>query len=158
MMESIASDCILQQIAGKTIIITGGSNGIGAETARLFSLHGANVVIADLKSTATEAEKLITQLRLSRQACFIPTDILRWDQMKDLFRQTVERFGNIHLVVANAGIMESRSVFDMNAIGQGELEESLEGFRVLDVNIKGTLNSKSVVSFHDNVMIHANVA
>jgi hypothetical protein len=142
-MEDANND-ILQQIAGRTVIVTGGANGIGAETTRLFSFHGANVVIADLESTRADAERLIVTLPLPAQAHFFATNILSWYQMKLLFRQTIERFGGVHLVVANAGIMESRSVFDMTAVdSKGELEESVDGFRVLDVNIKGTVNSKS---------------
>lgn len=144
-MESIANDpSLLQHLGGKTAIVTGGSNGIGAQTVKLFSFYGSNVVIADLESTAMEAEGLIASLPRPKNALFVPTNILNWEQMKLLFRRTIEHFGSVDVVVANAGIMESRSVFDLRAVDdEGELQESLEGFRVLDVNLKGTLNSKS---------------
>lgn len=135
---------LLQHLEGKVAVVTGGANGIGAQTAKSLSLWGSKVVIADLESTAGEAERLIASLPHPTNALFVPTNVLNWEQMKRLFRRTIERFGRVDVVVANAGIMESRSVFDLRAVDDGgELEESLEGFRVLDVNLKGTLNSKS---------------
>lgn len=145
-MESPVHDtAFLQHLAGKTTIVTGGSNGIGAHTVKLFSSQGSNVVIADLESTVVEAEALIDSLPHPSSALFVPTNILDWEQMKLLFRRTIEHFSRVDIVVANAGIMESKNIFDLVAVdNQGELQESVEGFRVLDVNLKGTLNSKSL--------------
>lgn len=47
--------CALKNLAGKTVIITGGANGIGAETVRFFNSHEANTVIADLERTRADA-------------------------------------------------------------------------------------------------------
>ncbi|RBQ79063.1 hypothetical protein FVER14953_03663 [Fusarium verticillioides] len=130
----------LSTLAGKTVIITGGANGIGAETVKLFNSYGANTVIADLERTRAAAESLIQSLQ-HPSALFISVNILVWDEMRALFSQCISHFGTIDIVVANAGIMESTSLFDIeNVDKQGELRESIEGFRVIDVNLKGTIN------------------
>lgn len=135
---------LLWQAAGKTVIITGGANGIGAATAALYNRHGASVVIADLPAAQPAADTLIPTLSHPDRAMFVPTNILDWAQMTRLFKQAKERFGRIDIVVANAAIMETAPVLDLDAVNEnGELLESQEAFRVIDVNIKGTLNSKS---------------
>ncbi|KLP19178.1 NADPH-dependent beta-ketoacyl reductase (rhlG) [Fusarium fujikuroi] len=141
--------CALKNFAGKTVIITGGANGIGAETVRLFNSHGANTVIADLECTRDEAESVIRSLQHPSSALFISVNILLWDEMKALFSQSIRYFGTIDIVVANAGIMESQSLFDVeNVDEQGELHESTEGFRVIDVNLKGTINTLRLALHH----------
>ncbi|KAF5602227.1 short-chain dehydrogenase reductase SDR [Fusarium pseudocircinatum] len=139
----------LSTLAGKTVIITGGANGIGAETVRLFNSYGANTVIADLERTRAEAESVIRSLQHPSSALFISVNILVWDGMRALFSQCISQFGNIDIVVANAGIMESQSLFDTeNVDEQGELRESIEGFRVIDVNIRGTINTLRLALHH----------
>lgn len=68
-------------------------------------------------------------------------NIVDWDELRNCFKKTVERFGGIDIVVANAGIMESRSVLDFEVDDDGELKEDVEAKRVFDVNLRGTLNS-----------------
>lgn len=73
---------------------------------------------------------------------FVPGDIVDWAQLTSCFKAAIERFGGIDVVVANAGIMESSPVLDMNFVDEnGDLKESAEAGRVIDVNLKGTLNS-----------------
>ncbi|KAF4948988.1 hypothetical protein FGADI_9273 [Fusarium gaditjirri] len=139
----------LSTLAGKTVIITGGANGIGAETVRLFNSYGANTVIADLERTRAEAELVIRSLQHPSSALFIAANILIWNQIKALFSQCIQRYGKIDIVVANAGIMESQSLFDIeNVDDRGELCESTEGFRVIDVNLKGTINTLRLALYH----------
>ncbi|KAH7207137.1 hypothetical protein DER44DRAFT_810741 [Fusarium oxysporum] len=139
----------LSTLAGKTVIVTGGANGIGAETVRLFNSHGANTVIADLEHTRAEGEAVIRSLQHPTSALFITVNILIWDQIKALFSQCIQHFGKIDIVVANAGIMESQSLFDIeNVDEQGELRESTEGFRVIDVNLKGNINTLRLALHH----------
>ncbi|KAF5686657.1 short-chain dehydrogenase reductase SDR [Fusarium circinatum] len=129
-------------LVGKTVIVTGGANGIGAETVRFFNSYGANTVIADLEHTRAEAEYVIRSLKHPASALFISVNILLWGEIKVLFSQCIQRFGKIDVVVANAGIMESQSLFDIETVDeQGELCESTGGFRVIDVNLKGTINT-----------------
>jgi NAD(P)-dependent dehydrogenase (short-subunit alcohol dehydrogenase family) len=134
---------LLKQAAAKTVIITGGANGIGAATARLYNSHGANVVIADLSSSRRAGDALISSFPNPTSAIFIPVNILDWAQMTNLFKETVRHFGRIDIVVANAGIMETSPVLDENAVDEnGNLLESKEAFKVIDINLKGTLNSE----------------
>lgn len=132
----------LRSLSGKTAIVTGGANGIGAETVRLLNSQGVNTVIADLERTRPHAETLIQSLQHPNSAFFVGVDILVWKEMKLLFAQCIHQFGKIDVVVANAGIMESQKLFDIDDVDElGELRESTEGFRVIDVNLKGTINS-----------------
>lgn len=135
---------ILAHAATKTVIITGAANGIGAATATLFNDHGANVVISDLESCRKNAESLIESLPYPDRAVFIPADILNWTDMTALFNHATQWFGPVDIVIANAGTMESSPVFDLdNVDDEGHLKESTEAFKVIDINLKGTLNSTS---------------
>ena len=66
-----------------------------------------------------------------------------WEDMKALFRLSKERFGQVDIVVANAGIMESKDFFEFEEDHNGELKEPVEAHGVVDINLKGTMNSKS---------------
>ena len=137
----------LSTASNKTVVITGAANGIGAETARLFHKHGANVVIADLSSSKDAAQELISSLSKER-AVFIPTDILSWKDMTALFSKAKERFGRIDVVVANAGLMESHHLFEADLDGNGNPVEPTEHHKVIDVNIKGTMNTLTLAMHH----------
>lgn len=135
---------ILSQSANKTVLVTGAARGIGAATAALFNHHGANVVIADLAQFQEAAELLIRSTFTNLQrAIFVPGDIVDWAQLTSCFKAAIERFGGIDIVVANAGIMESSPVLDVDFVDEnGDLRETTEAGRVIDVNLKGTLNSR----------------
>jgi NAD(P)-dependent dehydrogenase (short-subunit alcohol dehydrogenase family) len=134
----------LSQLASKTVIVTGGAGGIGAATAKIFNTHGANVVIADIPASSETAEKLIESFPYPENGIFIAVDILNWEQMLSLFRRTIDKFGSIDTVVANAGIMEKTDTLDIDSTdADGNLLESTGAFSVIDVNVKGTLNSET---------------
>ncbi|KAL2807918.1 hypothetical protein BJX63DRAFT_439781 [Aspergillus granulosus] len=137
------------ELASKTVIVTGGAGGIGAATAKVFNTYGANVVLADIPSSSELAEKTIATFSYPEKASFVPVDILNWEQMTHLFRSTVERFGGIDTVVANAGIMEKTETLDIESVdADGNLLESTGAFRVIDVNVKGTLNTLRLAMHH----------
>lgn len=133
---------LLANVAGKTVLTTGGANGIGAATVSLFNSHGATVIIADLEHTRPAAESLIATLTYPDKALYLPANTLNWQQMTSAFNQTVQRFGRVDIVIANAGVMESNATLDFDDVDEdGNLRESVEAFKVIDVNLKGTLNS-----------------
>ncbi|KAF2845833.1 NAD(P)-binding protein [Plenodomus tracheiphilus IPT5] len=127
----------------KTVIVTGSAGGIGAQTIRTYHSHGCNVVIADLPSTKDAAKAIISSLADPSRAMYHATSVTLWDDMKTLFRETKIRFGQIDIVVANAGIMERKGFFDFEGEEDenGELEEPTESWRVIDVNLKGAMNT-----------------
>lgn len=145
----MATADLLLKAAGQTVIITGAANGIGAETARLFLQHGANVVIADLPASRSAAEDLIATLSPDR-AIFIPVDILVWSDMLTLFKKTKEIFGRIDIVIANAGIMESQHLFHIptDPNNNDDPIEPKEHHKVIDINLKGTLNTLTLAMHH----------
>jgi NAD(P)-dependent dehydrogenase (short-subunit alcohol dehydrogenase family) len=127
----------------KTVIVTGGAGGIGAQTIRTFHAHGCNVVIADLSLAKGAAESLTASLSEPNRAIFHETDITDWQAMRGLFRTAKEKFGQIDIVIANAGLMESRGFFDFEEDETGELKEPEEAYKVVNVNLKGSMNSIS---------------
>lgn len=143
-MKSITlTNSSLNELKGKTVIVTGAAGGIGAATARIYHSHGANVVLTDLERMRTSAEAIVTSLDEPARATFIPVNILDWAQMTYLFRSTKEKFGRIDVVVANAGVMESSQVLESRDVDEnGDLKEPTEAYKVIDINLKGTLNSK----------------
>jgi NAD(P)-dependent dehydrogenase (short-subunit alcohol dehydrogenase family) len=126
----------------RTVIVTGGAGDIGAQTIRAFHAHGCNIVIADLPFTQSAADSLIASLNNSNRVLFHETDITNWQAMLSLFKTTREKFGQIDIVIANAGMMESKSFFDFEEAENGELREPTEAYRVIDVNLKGSMNSR----------------
>lgn len=141
------ADADLKDAKGKTVIITGSANGIGAETARLFHRHGANVVIADLPGSKDAAEQLLSTLSSDR-AIFVPTNILSWPNMLALFNKAKDIFGRIDIVIANAGLMESNHLFQLGVDEDNNPVEPKEHHKVIDVNVKGTMNTLTLAMHH----------
>lgn len=135
------SSFVLPSGRPKTVIVTGGAGGIGAQTIRCFHAHGCNVVIADLAFAKGAAELLIASLPSPERGLFHATDITNWEAMRSLFRVTKEKFGQVDIVIANAGLMESKGFFDFEEDESGELQEPKEAYKIIDVNLKGSMNS-----------------
>ncbi|KAL4808366.1 putative 3-oxoacyl-reductase [Aspergillus unguis] len=90
-------------LAGQTAIITGAAQGIGAETALLFSREGCRVVIADLdaKKAQATADAIIQD---GGAAIAVAGDITTNEAIKELVQRTAEfGGGKIHIIVNNAG-------------------------------------------------------
>ena len=133
------SPFILPSGRPRTVIVTGGAGGIGAQTIRTYHAQGCNVVIADLSFTRDAAKSLIASLSDQSRALFHETDITDWGAMRSLFRTTKEKFGQVDIVIANAGLMESRGFFDLEEDEYGELKEPTEAYKVVDVTMKGSM-------------------
>jgi NAD(P)-dependent dehydrogenase (short-subunit alcohol dehydrogenase family) len=114
------------QLAGKTAMVTGGGRGIGLATARALAARGASVAIVDLDQAAADAAA--SQVSQTN-ALGIAADVTDRGAMQRAVARTVERFGGLDVVVANAGIA-SRV-----ATCRAAASESFE--RVLDVNLMG---------------------
>jgi NAD(P)-dependent dehydrogenase (short-subunit alcohol dehydrogenase family) len=85
---------------GKTIFITGAARGLGAETARRVAARGANVALVGLEPE--ELQRVAAQC--GSNAAWFECDVTDVDALTTAVDGTVERFGGIDVVVANAGI------------------------------------------------------
>lgn len=141
---------LFSNAANKTVLITGAARGIGTATAALFNENGANVIIADLAQFRDVAEEVIkNDLAFPGKAIFVPANIVDWVQLRAAFKKAIDVFGGIDIVVANAGIMERETVLNLEDVDEnGELRENAEASRVIDVNLKGTFNSKLLTFIH----------
>lgn len=84
----------------RTLVITGASSGIGASTARAAAAAGWQVVAA-ARST-DRIEELVAELGVDR-AIAVTCDVTDWEQQQALAQASIERFGTIDAVFANAG-------------------------------------------------------
>ncbi|KAJ5729211.1 uncharacterized protein N7483_003719 [Penicillium malachiteum] len=134
--------------SNKTVLITGAARGIGAATAALFNQQGANIVLTDLLQFKDIANELISTFTYPDRAIFAPANIVDWSQLSAAFKSGIQRFGEIDIVIANAGIMESSPILDFDIDENGDLKEDEEGGRVIDVNLKGTLNTLRLALFY----------
>lgn len=88
-------------LQGKTVIVTGGSGGIGQAVVRKFALEGANVVIHYLQ--AKEAAENLAHSIKSTRAIAIGADLSTESQVRSLFDQSESQLGQVDILVANAG-------------------------------------------------------
>ena len=113
----------------RVAFITGAASGIGAGTARRFAQEGAKVAIADVM--AEEGERLRAELEAEGcQAIYVECDVSDPDAVRRAVDTTVDRFGKLDIVFANAGINGVWTPVE-------ELQPE-EWDRTLDINLKGT--------------------
>lgn len=98
----------------RTVIVTGGSRGIGAEIARRFASLGDRVVIV-YKSDAAAAEKIAAELGGDGACIAVRADITETDDVRAVAAAAVEHFGGIDVLVNCAGIGPYRPLGTMDA-------------------------------------------
>jgi NAD(P)-dependent dehydrogenase (short-subunit alcohol dehydrogenase family) len=102
-----------KQLHGKTAIITGGAGGIGAATARLFASEGAAVCVVDLDQEA--GQEVAGEICSARgRAIFVCADVTRSADCRRVVEHVVDKFGGIHILFNNAGIIRRSSVIELN--------------------------------------------
>ena len=110
--------------AGKTVVITGSARGIGKAIAEYFSNHQANVVVCDLDQAAIDS----VVKELGNGALGVKANVLDKSEVENLFEKTIEKYGQVDIVVNNAG-----GTRDGLLVRLDEKDWDL----VLDINLKG---------------------
>lgn len=99
-------------IAGRTAIVTGAGNGIGAGIAAKLAQNGASVVVTDLNGA--DALKVASEIKASGgRALAVKADITRWEEVKTMVDETVRSFGAVDILVNNAGALRDNSILKM---------------------------------------------
>jgi len=91
-------------LSGQVALVTGGSRGIGAATSRMLAQHGACVAINYVKSAPKARELVDTIKQAGGEALDILADVRDPDQVHQLVKTVVERWGRIDILVNNAGM------------------------------------------------------
>ena len=119
---------MVNELAGKVAIVTGGASGIGAGIVERFLVEGAQVVIADVERDRGEA----FAATLGADAVFRLTDVSDPDQVGALVAAAVGTFGALDVMVNNAGVSSK--------MHRSFLDDDLADFqRVMSVNVLGVM-------------------
>jgi glucose 1-dehydrogenase len=115
-------------LKGQRALVTGGSSGIGAAVCRALGKAGARVAVNYL-SSREEGEQVVADIKAEGgEAMAIQADVSKEDDVKHMFRQMIEAWGSIDILVANAGMQWDGPFHEM----------SLKQWnKVLDVNLTG---------------------
>jgi NAD(P)-dependent dehydrogenase (short-subunit alcohol dehydrogenase family) len=124
----------LDSLSGKVVVLTGGANGIGAATVKLFHSQGAKIVFGDVNIAG--AEEVIKQTS-SETVHFQKCDVSDYDDNLALFKTALQKYGHIDHAVANAGIVEQGRWFEPKGGLEGVEKEPSTA--VLNVNLKGVM-------------------
>jgi NADP-dependent 3-hydroxy acid dehydrogenase YdfG len=116
-------------IEDKVVVITGASSGIGEATALLLAERGAKLVLGARRSDRLEAlaDRIVAA---GGEAAYVRIDVKRRDDLSDLVKLACERYGQLDVLVNNAGLGPLSLLDDLRV---EEWEE------MIDVNIKGVL-------------------
>jgi NAD(P)-dependent dehydrogenase (short-subunit alcohol dehydrogenase family) len=116
------------ELEGKVGIVTGGTSGIGRDTAVLFAKAGAKVVVAGRREQ--EGNETVELIRTAGgEGLFVKTDVSKTAEVEALVQKAVQRFGRLDVAFNNAGI---------EGVWVPIVRQSEEDWdRTIDINLKG---------------------
>ncbi len=116
---------------GKVALVTGASRGIGRAIALRLAQAGADVIVNYAGSEAAAAETVAKIKELGREAVMIKANVGNSEEVNEMFKQALERFGKLDILVNNAGITRDNLIMRMK-------EEEWDD--VIETNLKGVFN------------------
>ncbi|CAI9097653.1 OLC1v1027562C1 [Oldenlandia corymbosa var. corymbosa] len=122
----LAAAC--KRLEGKVALITGGASGIGECTAKLFSNHGAKVVIADIQNKLGQS---LSQKLGSSDCTYVQCDVTNEDLIRDAVDKTIQSYGKLDIMFNNAGIVDDPSYPSILDTEKAKFE------RIMGVNVTG---------------------
>jgi len=126
----------MKLLQDKTVIITGGSRGIGKGIVEVFAKHGANVAFT-YNSSSEAANALADEIaKEGVKAKAYQSDAANYEQAQQLIKDVLEDFGSIDVVINNAGITKDNLLMRMS-------EDDFD--KVVEVNLKSVFNMTKAV-------------
>ncbi len=126
----------MKLLEGKNAIITGGSRGIGKGIAQIFAKHGANVAFTYASSVqaANELENELSDMGIKAKG--YKSNAANFQECEELIKQVAEDFGQIDILINNAGITKDNLLMRMS-------EQDFD--QVIEVNLKSVFNMTKAV-------------
>jgi NAD(P)-dependent dehydrogenase (short-subunit alcohol dehydrogenase family) len=126
-LESIQEEAGMKRLEGKTAVVTGAMQGIGAGISEVLAEHGANVVLTDISEKVEQTAK-----RINNGASWRIMDVTDSEQVKLVFRE----IGHVDILVNNTGIYPRMKLVEMD-----------EGFlkQIFDINVFGMYRCSKAV-------------
>jgi len=117
------------EISGKVVVITGGSSGLGAATARHLAKQGASLVLAARRKERLEA--LVAEcISAGGKALAVQVDVTQYNEVEAMIAAAIKQFERVDVLINNAGLM---------AIAPMAMTKVDEWERMIDINVKGVL-------------------
>lgn len=121
----------MENLKGKTAVVTGAARGIGRAIALKLAELGVNIVI-NYRSSSSSVEDLIKEIEdKGSKAIAVQGDVSVFTEAENIMKKAVEAFGSLDILVNNAGITKDGLILRMK-------EEDFD--KVIEVNLKGAFN------------------
>jgi len=121
----------MENLKGKTAVVTGASRGIGKAIALKLAELGANIVI-NYRSSSNSVEEVIKEIESKgSKAIAVQGDVSVFAESENIMKKAVEAFGSLDILVNNAGITKDGLILRMK-------EDDFD--KVIEVNLKGAFN------------------
>ncbi|MCM3321472.1 3-oxoacyl-ACP reductase FabG [Cytobacillus kochii] len=125
-------------LKNKVAIVTGAGKGIGREISLLLAQHGAQIVVGDLNVEACES--VVNEIeKVGSRGLAVKVDVAKKESVEELFSKTISHFGDIDVLVNNAGITRDAMLHKMT-------EEQFD--QVIQVHMKGTFLCMQAAALH----------